>query len=110
VAKVGTSKAGGTICQQDAVHPWLDADAHVNKETTLSHMQCTAGNGDVIRGHGGAATMQSIATRQCMVLFPTGAVKFHFLQNPRPDLEAHKMGTRGSLPRGRLQLKCDGTR
>jgi hypothetical protein len=34
VAKVGTSKAGGTISQQAAVHPWLAADAHVNKETS----------------------------------------------------------------------------
>jgi hypothetical protein len=33
VAKVGTSKAGGTISQQAAVHPWLAADAHVNKQT-----------------------------------------------------------------------------
>jgi hypothetical protein len=33
VTKVGTSKAGGTISQQAAVHPWLAADAHVNKQT-----------------------------------------------------------------------------
>jgi hypothetical protein len=33
VAKVGTSKAGGTISQQAAVHPWLAADAHGNKQT-----------------------------------------------------------------------------
>jgi hypothetical protein len=33
VAKVGTSKAGGTISQQAAVHPWLAADAHENKQT-----------------------------------------------------------------------------
>jgi hypothetical protein len=33
VAKVGTSKAGGTISQQAAVHPWLAADAHANKQT-----------------------------------------------------------------------------
>jgi hypothetical protein len=32
VAKVGTYKAGGTISQQAAVHPWLAADAHVNKQ------------------------------------------------------------------------------
>jgi hypothetical protein len=31
MAKVGTPKAGGTISQQAAVHPWLAADAHVNK-------------------------------------------------------------------------------
>jgi hypothetical protein len=36
VAKVGTSKAGGTISQQAAVHPWLAADAHGNK-TNNSH-------------------------------------------------------------------------
>jgi hypothetical protein len=30
--KVGTSKAGGTISQQAAVHPWLAADAHGNKQ------------------------------------------------------------------------------
>jgi hypothetical protein len=30
VAKVGT---GGTISQQAVVHPWLAADAHVNKQT-----------------------------------------------------------------------------
>jgi hypothetical protein len=34
VAKVGTSKVGGTISQQAAVHPWLAADAHRNKQTT----------------------------------------------------------------------------
>jgi hypothetical protein len=33
VAKVGTSKAGGTISQQAAVHPWLAADVHGNKQT-----------------------------------------------------------------------------
>jgi hypothetical protein len=33
VAKVGTSKAGGTISQQAAVRPWLAADAHGNKQT-----------------------------------------------------------------------------
>jgi hypothetical protein len=33
VAKVGTSKAGGIISQQAAVHPWLAADAHGNKRT-----------------------------------------------------------------------------
>jgi hypothetical protein len=32
VAKVGMSKAGGTISQQAAVHPWLTADAHGNKQ------------------------------------------------------------------------------
>jgi hypothetical protein len=37
VAKVGTSKAGGTISQQAAVHPWLAADAHVNKQTSNSY-------------------------------------------------------------------------
>jgi hypothetical protein len=31
VAKVGTSKAGGTISQQAVVHSWLAADAHGNK-------------------------------------------------------------------------------
>jgi hypothetical protein len=35
VAKVGTSKVGGTISQQAAVHPWLAADAHGNKQTNL---------------------------------------------------------------------------
>jgi hypothetical protein len=34
VAKVGTSKAGGTISQQAVVHPWLAADAHGNKQNT----------------------------------------------------------------------------
>jgi hypothetical protein len=33
VAKVGTSKAGGKISQQAAVHPWLVADAYGNKQT-----------------------------------------------------------------------------
>jgi hypothetical protein len=33
VAKVGTSKAGGTISQQAAVHPWIAADAHGHKQT-----------------------------------------------------------------------------
>jgi hypothetical protein len=40
VAKVGTSKAGGTISQQAAVHPWLAADAHVNKQTAQKNMRC----------------------------------------------------------------------
>jgi hypothetical protein len=35
VAKVGTSKAGGTISQQAAVHPWLAADAHGNKQANM---------------------------------------------------------------------------
>jgi hypothetical protein len=33
VAEVRTSKAGGTIIQQAAVHPWLAADAQGNKQT-----------------------------------------------------------------------------
>jgi hypothetical protein len=33
MAKVGTSKASGTISQQAAVHPWLAADAQGNKQT-----------------------------------------------------------------------------
>jgi hypothetical protein len=36
VAKVVKSKAGGTIRQQSSVHPWLAADAHGNKQTTLN--------------------------------------------------------------------------
>jgi hypothetical protein len=32
VAKVGTSKSGGTISQQAAVHLWLAADAHVQQQ------------------------------------------------------------------------------
>jgi hypothetical protein len=32
VAKVGTSKAGGTISQQAAVHQWLAGDAQGNKQ------------------------------------------------------------------------------
>jgi hypothetical protein len=39
VAKVGTSKAGGTISQQAAVHPWLAADAHGNKQTNKTNKQ-----------------------------------------------------------------------
>jgi hypothetical protein len=39
VAKVGTSKAGGTISQQAAVHPWLAADAHGNKQTNKQNYQ-----------------------------------------------------------------------
>jgi hypothetical protein len=35
VAKVGTSKAGGTISQQAVVHPWLAADAQGNKQITI---------------------------------------------------------------------------
>jgi hypothetical protein len=38
VAKVGTSKAGGTISQQAAVHPWLAVDTHVNKQTNKRNM------------------------------------------------------------------------
>jgi hypothetical protein len=36
VVKVGTSKAGGTISQQAAVHTWHAADAHGNKQTRQS--------------------------------------------------------------------------
>jgi hypothetical protein len=35
VAKVGMSKAGGTISQQAAVNPWLAADAQGNKQTNI---------------------------------------------------------------------------
>jgi hypothetical protein len=40
VAKVGTSKADGTISQQAAVHPWLAADAQGNKQTN-KHLYTT---------------------------------------------------------------------
>jgi hypothetical protein len=36
VAKIRTSKAGGTISQQAAVHPWLAADAQGNKQQTTA--------------------------------------------------------------------------
>jgi hypothetical protein len=36
VADFGRSKAGGTISQKAAVHPWLAADAHGNKQETKS--------------------------------------------------------------------------
>jgi hypothetical protein len=39
VAKVGTSKAGGTISQQAVVHPWLAADAH-NNNNNNNNMAC----------------------------------------------------------------------
>jgi hypothetical protein len=39
VTKVGTSKAGGTISQQAAVHPWLAADAHGNKQTNKQTLE-----------------------------------------------------------------------
>jgi hypothetical protein len=35
VAKVVTSKAGGTISQQAVVHPWLAADTHGNKKKSV---------------------------------------------------------------------------
>jgi hypothetical protein len=35
VAKVETSIADGTISQQAAVHPWLAAEAHGNKQNSL---------------------------------------------------------------------------
>jgi hypothetical protein len=41
VAKVGTSKAGGTISQQAVVHPWLGADAHGNKQTNKQMINIT---------------------------------------------------------------------
>jgi hypothetical protein len=34
VAKVGTSKAGGTISQQAVAHPWLATDAEQTNKTT----------------------------------------------------------------------------
>jgi hypothetical protein len=42
VAKVGTSKAGGTTSQQAAVHPWIAADAHGNKQTNKQVLQNVA--------------------------------------------------------------------
>jgi hypothetical protein len=39
VANVGTSKAGGKIIQQAAVHPWLAADAQGNKQTSSMRKQ-----------------------------------------------------------------------
>jgi hypothetical protein len=39
VAKVGTSKVGGTISQQAAVHPWLAADAHVQQQQQQQQQQ-----------------------------------------------------------------------
>jgi hypothetical protein len=44
VAKVVTSKAGGTISQQAAVHPWLAADAHGNKQTNMHVYQVVVYN------------------------------------------------------------------
>jgi hypothetical protein len=41
VAKVGTSKAGGTISQQAAVHLWLAADAHGNKQNKQTNDSTT---------------------------------------------------------------------
>jgi hypothetical protein len=37
--KVGTSKAGGTISQQAAVHPWLAADAQVLQQQQQQQQQ-----------------------------------------------------------------------
>jgi hypothetical protein len=42
VAKVGTSKEGGTISQQAAVHPWLAAGAHGNKLTNKQTLSIQA--------------------------------------------------------------------
>jgi hypothetical protein len=39
VTEVGTSKAGGTISQQAAVHPWLAADAHGNTKHAVLHFK-----------------------------------------------------------------------
>jgi hypothetical protein len=41
VAKVGTSKAGGTISQQAAVNPWL---AHGNKQQTTYTLDIASAN------------------------------------------------------------------
>jgi hypothetical protein len=35
VAKVGTSKAGGTISEKDVVHPWLAAGAQQTNSYSL---------------------------------------------------------------------------
>jgi hypothetical protein len=48
VAKVGTSKVGGTISQQAAVHPWLAADAHGNKQTNKPLMMSRIHTGQCI--------------------------------------------------------------
>jgi hypothetical protein len=43
VAKVVTSKAGGTISHQAVVHPWLAADAHwTNKQDCFTVVISTA--------------------------------------------------------------------
>jgi hypothetical protein len=40
VAKVGTSKAGGTISQQAVPHPWLATDAQqTNKRTVIGMLE-----------------------------------------------------------------------
>jgi hypothetical protein len=54
VDKVGTSKAGGTISQQAAVHPWLAADAHENKQMYLASTV----------GHIAAKSVQSASKRK----------------------------------------------
>jgi hypothetical protein len=50
VAEVGTSKAGGTISQQAAVHPWLAADAHGNKPTNKQN-SCNSLKPSLINNH-----------------------------------------------------------
>jgi hypothetical protein len=51
VAKVGTFKAGGTISQQAAVHPWLAAEAHGNKQTNKQTMIHDARAHENKKGH-----------------------------------------------------------
>jgi hypothetical protein len=41
VAKVGTSKAGGTISQQAVVHPWLATDAQQTNNKQQRHVITT---------------------------------------------------------------------
>jgi hypothetical protein len=69
VAKVGTSKAGGTISQQSAVHPWLAADAHGNKQTNKQTNNALKGSRDI-------AVLLLFSMLNCMQLLPAGSPPF----------------------------------
>jgi hypothetical protein len=75
VAKVGTSKAGGTISQQAAVHPWLAVDAHGNKQrnkqTPLSRLKSLEMHtSEIISYDYGSALFWNIT--QSIVVIPYG--------------------------------------
>jgi 3-deoxy-D-arabino-heptulosonate 7-phosphate (DAHP) synthase len=79
VVEVGTSKAGGTISQQAAVHPWLAADAHVNEQTNKTYGNTQMKNTHIIlRPEADNINLQSNYVSKSRVLFQKQIIKIYF--------------------------------